>query len=409
MANILVVSHRVPFPPNKGEKLRTFYQIEALVNHGHSVTVAAPIESEQDKEHVLALAKRLSIAVHTFKLPHKILRIARALFKNESISSANFYAKDLSAFLLRHVEDFDIVYTCASSLNSYIFQLKLHQKAICMSDFMDVDSDKWRQYAKNANVLMRYVYSREAKLISELEDKSVAYLARCFVIAQEEKRILESQTKDTLADKHSNIGVLGNGVDVSEFAHCPNKANHIIELVFVGVMDYKPNVESVHWFVDNCWARVKDAVPNARFTIAGMNPVPSIQRLEKLDGIEVTGFVDDIMPYFDRAHIFVAPFQTARGVQNKVLQAMSCGLAVVSTKLGIEGIFHETDKDVIIADSIDDFSSALIQLSQDDARRQTLGKCANERIVNEYSWEAALKPLLSAVSLASVQEEHDVS
>jgi len=256
---------------------------------------------------------------------------------------------------------------------------------------MDVDSDKWLQYAKNSSWPMNLIYKREHRLIAKLEREVIQHFDVGFIIAQAEFDLFQSKVLLT-----NKLQILGNGIDQTEFHSSACKTEHT-HFLFSGVMDYKPNIEAVLWFVDKCWDAIKIEVPNAKFTIAGMNPSPKIRNLEKDSSIEVTGFVDDIMPFFHRANIFVAPFQIARGVQNKVLQAMSCAIPVVTTPLGAEGIVSEDGKNMYVARSETEFIQACLTLATQIDVRDEVGKNAQKTISDNYSWNGVLQPLKEVI------------
>jgi glycosyltransferase involved in cell wall biosynthesis len=195
-----------------------------------------------------------------------------------------------------------------------------------------------------------------------------------------------------------NITILPNGIDSSIFK--PNldtcKQEHPA-LLFTGVMDYKPNIDAILWFIANCWSQIKAQYPSAKLVIAGMNPSASIQKLGARGDIVVTGFVEDMMPYFQSASLFVAPFQIARGVQNKVLQAMSCELPVVTTSKGIEGIIHVAGKDVLLADTVEQYTKHCLDLLQSIELRESIGRAARQTILANYAWPEVLKPLTNQI------------
>ncbi|MFC4700151.1 TIGR03087 family PEP-CTERM/XrtA system glycosyltransferase [Glaciecola siphonariae] len=391
MANILFIAQRVPFPPNKGEKLRSYHQIEYLCRIGHHVTVFSPVESDTDEEFANQLSDKLGVTVVTKPLAHKFVRFAAALLTGRAISEANFFSRALFAQICLHAHQADLIFCSASSLAKYVFDLNLEanydKKPLLLMDFMDVDSDKWQQYAHSASWPMTLIYKREQRLIKALEAQSVAYFDAAFLIARAEYELFQ-----THVCKCDNLHILGNGIDQNEFKpHIQETEN--VHFLFTGVMDYKPNIDAVLWFVENCWPAICELVPHAHFTIAGMNPDAKIQALAKDSRIEITGFVDDIMPYFNRAQIFVAPFQIARGVQNKVLQAMSCALPVVSSPLGAEGIESQHNYDIVIADSPQAFISHCIALANNADLAADIGKHAHETIRQHYSWESVLAPL----------------
>jgi sugar transferase (PEP-CTERM/EpsH1 system associated) len=394
---VLVVSHRIPFPPNKGEKLRTFHQLEHLSNIGHSISLLAPLHDASDQQHADALAAAINCKVTATHLGNKYLRFAKALLQGRSMSEANFYAARLNKLIEQEVEVFapDVILISASSLVKYIASDTAAKYEIpVLTDFMDVDSNKWEQYADKASFPMRLVYARESKLVKKLEQRAAEVSTECYLIAAAEVSLFKNEVSDK-----GNIQVLANGIDSLTFK-ANDKARNADEpnFLFTGVMDYKPNIDAVMWFIEHCWPEILAYKPKARFIIAGMNPTPAVQKLAN-ENIQVTGFVEDIMPYFQSADVFVAPFQIARGVQNKVLQAMSCEIPVVSTSRGIEGIVHENGEDVLIADDPQDFTQHCLLLLQNSALRNKLGESARNTITQNYAWPQVLKPLTERLEL----------
>ncbi|MFT6269534.1 MAG: sugar transferase (PEP-CTERM/EpsH1 system associated) [Alphaproteobacteria bacterium] len=401
MARLVVLAHRVPFPPNKGEKLRTFHQIEELVRSGHQLTVLAPYELKSELADASALAAKFNIEVICKKLPSRLYRLALAVLKNCSFSETNFYSSELMVAFEKCVQHSDTVLVTASSLAPYVFGLKTLQQAASenikqpqlLMDFMDVDSDKWRQYAQESGSLKRILYNREAAKIEVLEKAISEKFDTAFVIADTEKQLFESTVIN-----NGNLKVLGNGIDQALFNPSNEKANDVTNYLFSGVMDYKPNIDAMLWFVEHCWPSIVDSVPNAHLIIAGMNPSAEITKLALAPNIDVTGFVDDIKPFFDKAHIFVAPFQIARGVQNKVLQAMACALPVVSTPLGAEGIICEDKFDILLASTASDFGQQAIMLANNHALQVEVGQHALATINASYVWESVLQPLTEVIA-----------
>ena len=401
MSKVCVLSQRVPYPPNKGEKLRTYHQIEFLNRLGYKVEVFSLVESAEDKKNAEALAKHLGISVNVYQLGSKVTRYALALLKGLPVSVGAFYSK-----ILQHVideklkEGSDTLLLTASSLSYYIFNSPHYNNTHCrlFMDFMDVDSDKWSQYADSSSLLMRYVYKRESRSIKKLEAQTNKRFDECFLIARE-----EAQLFNTSVDSSKAITVLGNGLDFSAFypakeQPCAATINTVPHFLFTGVMDYKPNVDAVLWFVKNCWPLIREKAPNAKFTVGGMNPIEEIKALSGRDGIDVTGFVDDILPYFHRAHAFVAPFRLARGVQNKVLQAAACKLPIITTSMGAEGISFASSDSMWIVDNVDSFVTACIESFENFELSQHKAQRSYQAIVSEYSWEQQLKPLKIAMA-----------
>ena len=394
---ICVVAQRVPFPPNKGEKLRTFHQIERLVELGHSIEVVTFSEDSRDSDDAKALEAKLGITVTLFPLAGKLSRYLSALLKNQPISVGAFYQSEAAKYIDKVLKQntCDVMFLSASSLAGYVLSspaFKCSQVKV-MIDYMDVDSDKWLQYASNSSWPMRAVYQREARGIRELERKANEQFEKTFLIAHEEVALFKRDVCDA-----TPVTVLGNGLDFSLFYPAETKGKEADgHFLFTGVMDYKPNVDAVLWFVQNCWPGIKKQLPNAVFTVGGMNPVPEIKALDGVDGIRVTGFVDDMLPFFHEATAFVAPFCLARGVQNKVLQAAACDLPIVTTPMGAEGIQFASQQTMFIESSPEAFTEACIECVTNTELAQSKANQALQAIKNDYSWKQQLLPLEQAL------------
>jgi glycosyltransferase involved in cell wall biosynthesis len=186
--------------------------------------------------------------------------------------------------------------------------------------------------------------------------------------------------------------VLRNGVDLEYFHPRPDKAESA-HLVFTGVMDYYPNVDGCVHFVHEVFPLIRAQVPDCRFTIVGSRPTAQIQQLAEVEGVSVTGFVDDVRTYLESATISVAPLRIARGIQNKVLEAMSSGLPVVGTTSATQGVEGQAGRDFLLADSVEDQAAAILGLLHDPAEAQALGQRARQFVEQNYAWAETLKPL----------------
>ncbi|WP_284207446.1 TIGR03087 family PEP-CTERM/XrtA system glycosyltransferase [Thalassotalea eurytherma] len=396
MLNFLVLAQRIPFPANKGEKIRTFNQVKHLSELGCAVTVFSPMNETTDTAHSVGLQCELdNVSCSLFSLKHKVNRLIKGMLTGESLSVTNFYSAHLQQAFDEQLrqEGMDVVICTSSAMAKYIFCSKvfskLGYKPKLVMDFMDVDSDKWLQYVQSSSLPMSYIYSREHKLIADYERRITEVFDECYLISEKEVELFNDQVCNA-----PNVKVLGNGLDTQSF-YPPEKSHQNEDPVFIftGVMDYKPNVDAVVWFVDNCWLSVLNEYPNAQFIIAGMKPSSEVEALTKYKGIDVTGFVDDILPYYHQADYFVAPFRLARGVQNKVLQAFACKLPVLSTPMGAEGINCHDNESILIANTPDEFIVAINQLENDAELKSSIKENAYKLIVEEYSWQAQLEPL----------------
>ena len=393
----LYLAQRIPFPPNKGEKLRSFHQINFLRSNGIEVTVAAPYEQSDELDYFKRLEQEYGCHTLSQALSHKLLRYMSGIAGNTSLSEAHFYSSGLQKQIddLLERQNIDAIVCTASSMANYVFRstalAKKARRPRLIMDFMDMDSHKWLQYSRNTKPPMRWVYQREASLVRRLENRVGEQFDACFFVAEPETNLYKQQAENPAAEVLS----IGNGIDPAEFYPATQAAEvKIPHLLFAGVMDYTPNVDAMLWFYNEVWPSVLTHWPDATLTIAGMNPTPAIARLQGVDNVRVTGFVEDILPYFHESNIFVAPFRIARGIQNKILQAFACGLPVVSTSMGAEGIKCTPGQNIEVGDEPNDMFNAIKRLMAAPHHYQTVRNSALATIDEHYSWDGILTPLL---------------
>lgn len=393
----LYLAQRIPFPPNKGEKLRSFHQINFLRSNGIEVTVAAPYEQSDELDYFKRLEQEYGCHTLSQALSHKLLRYMSGIAGNTSLSEAHFYSSGLQKQIddLLERQNIDAIVCTASSMANYVFRstalAKKARRPRLIMDFMDMDSHKWLQYSRNTKPPMRWVYQREASLVRRLENRVGEQFDACFFVAEPETNLYKQQAGNPAAEVLS----IGNGIDPAEF-YPATQATEVKtpHLLFAGVMDYTPNVDAMLWFYNEVWPSVLTHWPDATLTIAGMNPTPAIARLQGVDNVRVTGFVEDILPYFHESNIFVAPFRIARGIQNKILQAFACGLPVVSTSMGAEGIKCTPGQNIEVGDEPNDMFNAIKRLMAAPHHYQTVRNSALATIDEHYSWDGILTPLL---------------
>lgn len=394
----LILSQRVPYPPNKGEKIRTYFQIEHLLHLGHSIDVCCPAHSQDDVSIALSFTQHFDVQIKYSKLTYKWFRLLSGLVLFNPLSVSNFYSRNLQLKIdqsLLRIK-YDAIMCTSSSMAEYVFKSKvikklekMGNKPILIMDFMDLDSDKWLQYSQSSPWTMKWIYKRESKLLGHLEKKIQQQFNHCYFISQNEVDLYNERNGYS-----NNIHVLGNGINIEAFYPAKTKVeNPAPVFIFTGVMDYKPNIDAVKWFISNAWPLILDQFPNSIFIIAGMNPTPTIQSLNEIRGVQVTGFVDEILPYYHQAKYFVAPFTIARGVQNKILQAFACGLPVISSSMGAEGICCKDGEHIIIANTGKEYIDAIMKLETDFELYSRISKNALKLINEKYSWEGQLKAL----------------
>jgi len=256
-------------------------------------------------------------------------------------------------------------------------------------DMVDVDSDKWAQYAPTLRWPLSWVYAREGRKLAEWEARVAQDFDATLLVSNDEAALLQQRAPQA----KSRIGAFENGVDADYFSPArdyPNPyAPGVRGVVFTGAMDYWPNIDAVAWFADRIFPAVREAVPSAQFAIVGSRPTEAVVSLARQPGVIVTGSVPDVRPWVAHAACAVAPLRIARGVQNKVLEAMAMARPVVASAQAAEGIRAEAGRDFIQAQGEAEFAQAVI------AQLQTTGTIAAARdcILKNYDWTRNLRAI----------------
>jgi sugar transferase (PEP-CTERM/EpsH1 system associated) len=397
MKNILYICHRIPFPPNKGDKIRTFNEIKFL-SKSWNIDLVSFADDPTDLKRQSDL-KAFCDNVFIFRLNRlqaKINGITRFL-KGRTITEGYFFNKkaDRTIAALLKEKNYDSVFCFSSPMAAYIF----HNLSILgnnkkpprlIMDFCDVDSDKWRQYSEKANIFMKWIYRFESNRLLSFEKKiNKAFDTSVFVSAN------EALLFKKLLPEAQNIVSVYNGVDLEYFSNPDkNPQNHLPPtLMFPGAMDYYANIEGVTWFCNKILPKIKNTFPDASFMIVGSNPTKAVKALSEINGVIVTGFVDDIRDYYNKADVCVIPLRIARGIQNKVLESMAMKKPVVATSAASSGIHAEPGGHLLIEDSEEPFANAVINLLQNRDRAEKLGKNARIFVENRYAWDVCLEKL----------------
>ena len=391
MANILFLAHRLPFPPNKGDKIHTFHLLKHMAER-HRVMLGCFVDDPDDERH-LPTVRAMCAELHTSRLTPGALRRLRSLqglATGEPLSVAYYRDAALARWVrgLRDAGRVDAVFVYSSSMLQYADGFDVPM----VIDFADVDSAKWADYGRRHAWPMSWVYRREAKELLRVE-RGGAARARWSVFATEQEAAL---FRGLAPESAARAAVLGNGVDAAYFAADPRRpspyAADETAIVFMGAMDYWPNVDAVVWFAKDMLPRLRQSHPTLRFHIVGRNPAPAVQALAG-PAIDVTGTVPDVRPYVQHAALVVAPLRLARGIQNKVLEAMAMGRPVVAATPCVEAIDADDGRHLLSADSADDYIAAIEGLLAQPQRAAQIGRDGCDRVRSVYGWEARLADL----------------
>jgi len=392
-ADLLLLVHRIPYPPNKGDKIRSYNLLKHLAQR-YRVHLATFIDDPDDWQHVPAV-EAMCASSHFVRLGplQGRLRGLGSLAAGGSISQGFYRDAGMQAWVDRTVREHGVgrIVVFCSPMAQYADS---HAAARRVIDFCDVDSDKWRQYADKKSWPMSWLYRHEAgRLLAYERQVAARFDASLFVSAPEAE--LFRQLAPESADR---IGFFNNGVDTEYFS--PDRAYpnpYEAEgkggpaMVFTGAMDYWPNIDAVQWFADHVLPLVLAGEPRARLVIVGARPAPAVQALAARPGITVTGSVPDVRPYVAHAAVAVAPLRIARGIQNKVLEAMAMARPVVASPQAFEGIDATPGSELVVADAPEDHASRLLALLRTPG--DAMGRAARACVERRYSWPAHLSSI----------------
>lgn len=309
-AKVLFIAHRIPYPPNKGDKIRTYHMLRYLAQR-YRVAVACMIDDPEDLIHLEPLKQMAERVFHVLRTPLVMkCKAIEAVLSGEPFTKPCFYSKELQKAIDDYLENNEVqaVICFCSSSAEYVFKsrhFKSLLKKILLADLIDVDSEKWRQYAEQKTGLMRWLYRREANCLRPVERQIINVFDQTFLVSEEEKGVLAE-----FADV-DKVEALSNGVDLDYFSPESHGGRSVAQdtcrLVFSGAMDYWPNIEGAVWFAENVFPTIKKTCPDTVFCIAGRNPDERVMELRKQKGIEVTGTVPDIRDYLSSAALCVVP------------------------------------------------------------------------------------------------------
>ncbi len=381
---ILFLSQRVPYPPNRGDKITTWRLVERM-KRAHDVRVVAFAHGDGDEEAAQALRSK-GIPTTTVRYNDKWSKIASLplLATRTPLTLGVYGSRELQAHVDREIAGCDMAYAYSSSMGAF---LEKHTGVPRVMHFGELDSDKWRQYAERARFPSSWVYAREQRTLVEFERRIARTFTDNVLCTPLEQTIFREQIGAQVPSL-----VLRNGVDLQQFA--PSSAAPEPGLiVFTGVMNYFPNADGCIWFAEEILPRIRTRVPDVRFAIVGSHPTPAVERLARLPGVTVTGFVDDTRDWLGRASVAVAPLRIARGIQNKVLEAMAMGLPVVGTTCATQGVEGRDEREYLVRDDASAFADAVIGLLGDAKRAQELGARARAFVEANYDWEVVFRPL----------------
>ena len=412
MSEILFLAHRIPFPPDRGDKIRSHHVLKRLAQLApvHVATFADDAADAAHERELAALAK-------SYQLVRRDAPLGRAglvaLASGRPVSLTAFHHRALARFVAETLRTRPIsaIYVFSGQMGQYVpagFAWRL------VVDLVDVDSAKFAAYAAAGHGPMRWVHGREARLLAREEARLAARADATLLISAEEAALFAARLGPG-GPGADRVAVLGNGIDSSQFDPAATLSEPQLaalagpKLIFTGQMDYPPNIAAAVRAATRIMPLVRERFPPASFHVVGRSPVAEVLALNGVNGCRVWGRVDDIRPWLAAADLALVPLEIARGVQNKVLEAMAMGLPVVVSPGAATGIAAEPGRDFAVAESDAALADAVTGLLDAPGAAQAMGRAARTFVSERLGWPAVLAPLAGMVGLGEPPAVRDAA
>jgi sugar transferase (PEP-CTERM/EpsH1 system associated) len=389
MARILVLCSRTPYPLTGGAKLRLFNTAKIL-SKDHTVDLLIVDEAPIEQDRIDALQQEFNdVTLFSYPSYRFQLNTLPGVLSRRPLQTFYYSFEDVQRWTENHIDQYDLLYCNHVRTAEYARGFETPK----VVDLVDAISRNYAEADKNASGLWRAIYPIESKRLLRYERQTVSAFDHSFIITDADKQYIEGN--DGVL---SSLSVVPNGVrpeilDRQSFdpAECKR------QLVFLGKMDYSPNVDAATHFAEDIFPLVRQRYPEVEFVVVGIDPTKEVRQLADRPNIHVTGFVDDPIEYLNRARIVVAPMRTGAGLQNKVLESMGLGKPVVTTTLGAEGIDANDGEHLLTADTPATFSEAITSLLEDEDECERIGTQARQLVEREYSWPSIESQLLDPI------------
>ncbi|WP_405242506.1 TIGR03087 family PEP-CTERM/XrtA system glycosyltransferase [Lentisalinibacter salinarum] len=392
MSDVILLVHRIPFPPDKGDKIRSWHLLKHLAR-SHRVHLGAFVDDSGDYQHRTELeACCESVFLRPVGGWRSRFGALAALSRRRSLG-VGYYADGAMSDWVAHLlanSDIRAVIAFSSTMAQYL-PFGTRGTAALIADFVDVDSDKWRQYAAETKWPRRWLYQYEAQALGRWEAEVLDRVDAVSVVSRAESEIVPGRSTVNAG----KIAVIPNGVDYASFDPVadwtdPFDGNRKV-VVFTGAMDYYANVDGVCWFAEQVWEAIRERHSGAEFCVVGSKPVPAVLALAQRPGITVTGRVPDVRPYLAHAGVVVAPLRLARGVQNKVLEALSMDRPVVATPQALRGLDGTPPPSAVAASAAEDFAREVNERLKSSPSAAAAG--GRNYVRRHYDWSQNLAQL----------------
>ena len=382
--NILFISATVPYPATDGGRIRVLNLLKQIAKSDR-VTFLALETVPTDREGIEYLR---NFGIETHLLEFGMWIIARSILRKQPLTVAKYYVPAMESAIKQLIQSrmFDVIHFEMLHTGQYLKALPDLRVPTLLS-LQNVDSAIWRRLARQTgNPLKKLAFWMQYHSFRRYEQLMAGKFTACACVSEEDKNLLADLCPEI------SIAVIPNGVDVESY-----KPDHSLTeeatIVYTGSMDWLPNEDAALYFYKRIFPLIEAQIPDIKFYIVGQNPTKRVKELSRHSNVIVTGMVDDVKPYIAKASVYVVPLRIGGGTRLKILEALAMEKAVVSTAIGCEGLQLTPGKDILIADEPEKFAQLVIQLVQDEKRRQQLGKSGRKQVEEKYDWRSIGKQL----------------
>lgn len=409
MREILFLAHRLPFPPDRGDKIRSHHLLKQLARIA-PVHVATFADDEADMAHEAELAGWAQSYCLVRRSKPLVMAGVQALASGAPVSLSAFHHRALEKYVARLVETRPIgaIYVFSGQMGQYVPR---HFAGRVIADFVDVDSAKFEAYASHGEGLRGWIDAREARVLRSEEARLADRANVSLLISRQEAELFRSRLPEAIR-KSAAVRVLPNGIDAGNFDPAAVIAEpRMLEmpsprLIFTGQMDYAPNIAAAQRAIERILPAIRQRFPAASFHVVGRNPPEALLKRHGSDGCFVWGGVPDMRQWLKAGSIALVPLDIARGVQNKVLEAMAMELPVVLTPGAATGIDAADGSELLVRATDEDLAEAVAMLAADPVLSARIGQAARAFVCDKMSWQSALSSLPQIVGLRARPESH---
>jgi sugar transferase (PEP-CTERM/EpsH1 system associated) len=379
MKKILIISYRFPYPLIDGSRIR-IYNIGKILAKKYQADLLAINEGKIAIEHIKEMENIFNKVIpYSFNPIWFKLNTLKGLFSKNSLQIYYHYFKKVQEWINQHYTEYDLIFCVHIRMTKYLRKITNIPKVI---DFIDATSINYQEAQKNSAGLWRFIYPVENKRTLSYELKMLKEFDKVFITSPFDKQYLVDNSQNVI----DNLIIIPNGVK-EELLTRKNNFKEEKWIVFLGKMNYSPNVDAVIYFANEIFPLIIKNRNDVRFIIVGSNPTKEILKLGRRKNIKVTGFVEDPYEYLEKAKIVVAPLRFGAGTQYKILEAMALGKVVVTTSKGARGISGEDDKHFITVDNEKEMAKKILDLIDDKLKRDRIGNNAKKLINSKYRWD----------------------